>query len=208
MTDVANCATLPSSESATRLLDGDLSVVPLFVGHFLGRAAIIGSGLWIAGDRNPSTWFRHSVAGALGFEMFVLWHRALELPPTRDPNAAPACASLPSTETATHLLGGNVGAFASLTGDFASRMAIMAAALWVAGDRQTGDLLRHSAGGSLAVTMFGLWYRARTLHQANAALGAPAAPPAPSGKIEHLVPQRVPFVNGEPAYSPVHVPRA
>ena len=206
MTDPAACATLPSSETATRLLAGDASAWPVLIRDFIGRAAIIGSGLWLAGDRDFGAWLRHSVGASLGFEMFVLWHRALEMPPMQDPNAGDVCASLPSTETSNHLLAGDTSKFLSLLRDFGSRMAIMGAGLWLAGDHDIRTMLRHAVGGSLSVTMFGLWYRAGVMQtEAIPQHWDPAAGVIESQpRITRLVPQLVPWVDGAPAYSPVH----
>jgi len=213
MSEPAACASLPSSESATRLLAGDVTVLPLFVRDFVGRAAIVATGLWLAGDHEPRTLARHAIGGSLAIEAWVLGYRAWEMPPQQPgvPSQPKACASIPSAELATRLLnGGDAKTFLILARDFLFRMGIVGTGLWIAGDREPSELLRHTVGGSLAVAMFGLWYRAMAMP--GEVLVPPTWDPsagvrelpAPQPAITRLVPVPVPFVDGAPAYSPVH----
>jgi len=63
-------AALPSGSSAAALVGGDLSALPIAVGHTLVRAALVGTGLLIAGEREHV--IRNAVAGSLAIEAFVL----------------------------------------------------------------------------------------------------------------------------------------
>jgi hypothetical protein len=63
-------AALPSGSSAADLLDGDWSALPAVAGYTLARAALVGSGLLVAGERTHVV--RNAVAGALAIEVFVL----------------------------------------------------------------------------------------------------------------------------------------
>jgi len=63
-------AALPSGSSAAALVGGDWSALPLAVGHTILRAALIGSGLIVAGERAHVV--RNAVAGTLAIETFVL----------------------------------------------------------------------------------------------------------------------------------------
>jgi len=77
----ACAAALPSGTSAARLIAGDASALPLAVLHTALRAALVGSGLYLAGER--ANVVRNAVAGSLAIESFVLawaaWKR-LTLP--------------------------------------------------------------------------------------------------------------------------------
>lgn len=84
-TEPVVCASLPSSESATRLLEGDLSSLPLLARDFAGRTILTGAGLYLAGDREFWTWLRHALGCSLSIEMFVLWYRAWKMPPAQGP---------------------------------------------------------------------------------------------------------------------------
>lgn len=69
-------AGLPSGESAARLVRGELEALPLAAVHTLGRAALIGAGLAIAGLRVGLV--KYALAGALSIEVFVLLWSAWE----------------------------------------------------------------------------------------------------------------------------------
>lgn len=64
------CAALPSGTSAYRLMSGDPSGLIGVVGHTIGRSALVGAGMAVAGERKHLV--RNAVAGALGIEAFVL----------------------------------------------------------------------------------------------------------------------------------------
>ena len=72
--DVPTCpvcpAALPSGSSAAALVAGDWSALPIAVGHTIVRAALVGAGLVIAGER--ANVVRNAVAGSLAIETFVL----------------------------------------------------------------------------------------------------------------------------------------
>ena len=78
-------AALPSGSSAADLLAGDWSALPLVVGSTLARAALVGSGLIVAGERTHVV--RNAVAGALAIETFVFVWAAWK---NRDRNRAGA----------------------------------------------------------------------------------------------------------------------
>lgn len=63
-------AALPSGSSASRLIGGDWSALPLAVGHTLLRSALVASGLYAAGERAHVV--RNAVAGSFAIETFVL----------------------------------------------------------------------------------------------------------------------------------------
>lgn len=64
------CAALPSGTSAAALVSGDWKALPTAVLHTALRAALIGSGLLVAGERANTV--RNAVAGSLAIEAFVL----------------------------------------------------------------------------------------------------------------------------------------
>jgi hypothetical protein len=61
---------LPSSRSALAFVRGEEGSTLAVVGHTLGRAALIGVGLAIAGEREHLA--RNSLMGAMAIESFVL----------------------------------------------------------------------------------------------------------------------------------------
>lgn len=63
-------AALPSGSSAAALIDGDWNALPVAVGHTIVRAALVGAGLVVAGERTHV--IRNAVAGSLAIETFVL----------------------------------------------------------------------------------------------------------------------------------------
>ena len=71
------CPALPSGSSAVALLSGDLSALPVAVAHTAVRAALIGTGLLVAGERKRVV--RNAVAGSLAIETFVLGWAAWKL---------------------------------------------------------------------------------------------------------------------------------
>lgn len=65
------CATLPSADTAYRLIRGDASALPNLLRDLLGRAALIGVGVALAGGSKKEV-VRYGIAGALSIEAFVL----------------------------------------------------------------------------------------------------------------------------------------
>ena len=61
---------LPSSRSALAFVRGEDGATASVIGHTLGRAALIGVGLAIAGEREHLV--RNSLMGAMAIESFVL----------------------------------------------------------------------------------------------------------------------------------------
>lgn len=61
---------LPSASHGLRLINGDLSAVPLVLGDFLVRAALIGAGMYVFGNRENTV--RNALAGSAAIETFVL----------------------------------------------------------------------------------------------------------------------------------------
>lgn len=64
--------TLPSADSACRLMGGDLSALPTAALHTAGRALIISVGIFAAGERDPKALARYSLGAALAIEAFAL----------------------------------------------------------------------------------------------------------------------------------------
>lgn len=69
-TALGQCASLPSSTAAADLLHGNPGGLAGVVLSTAGRAALIGAGLYVAGEREHLV--RNAVAGALAIEVFVL----------------------------------------------------------------------------------------------------------------------------------------
>lgn len=69
-------ASLPSAKSADRLVRGDLGAVPIVAGHTLARAALVGTGIAIAGAGRKDT-VRYAIAGAIAIEVFVLLYQSV-----------------------------------------------------------------------------------------------------------------------------------
>jgi hypothetical protein len=69
---------LPSSNSAYALVAGVPGALPGVVLHFLGRSAIIGTGLWVGGFR-PKEAVRGALAAAVLFEASLLLWSAQEV---------------------------------------------------------------------------------------------------------------------------------
>lgn len=67
------CDTLPSAESAAQLARGDIKALPRVFVHTAGRAALIGVGLILAGQREHV--FRNALAGSIAIEVFVLGYQ-------------------------------------------------------------------------------------------------------------------------------------
>jgi hypothetical protein len=67
---LGECAPLPSAEAACGLVEGKSGSLAKVIGTTALRAALIGVGLAVAGERQHLV--RNSVAGALGIELFVL----------------------------------------------------------------------------------------------------------------------------------------
>jgi hypothetical protein len=63
-------AALPSGSSAAALVGGDWRALPTAVLHTTLRAALVGTGLLVAGERAHVV--RNAVAGSLAIEAFVL----------------------------------------------------------------------------------------------------------------------------------------
>ena len=67
--------TLPSASTAYRLVRGDTKAVPNLIRDFLGRTALVGTGVKLAG----ASWKEaaiYGMAGSLSLEVFVLAYAA------------------------------------------------------------------------------------------------------------------------------------
>jgi len=64
------CDSVPSAESTGALIRGEKNALPRVLIHTAGRAALIGVGLAIAGEREHLV--RNSLAGAIALEAFLL----------------------------------------------------------------------------------------------------------------------------------------
>ena len=72
--DVVGCASLPSSQAALDLVEGKPAAIVPVLGSMLGRAALIGAGLFVVGERKHL--FKYSAAAAVAIEMFVIGYVA------------------------------------------------------------------------------------------------------------------------------------
>ena len=63
--------TLPSGESASDFVEGKPGSLIRLTGHMLGRAALVGVGLYLVGVRGKEL-VTYSLAGAASIEVFVL----------------------------------------------------------------------------------------------------------------------------------------
>lgn len=68
-------AELPSAKAAADFLAGKQGALGDVVGTTLGRAALIGLGLYVVGGRGKSL-TRNAIAGAVAIEAFVLLYLA------------------------------------------------------------------------------------------------------------------------------------
>lgn len=68
-----NCPQLPSVTAACQLRAGDPRGLPRVAWATVSRAAMIGTGLVLAGERDPKTVVKYSVSAALVIEAWVLW---------------------------------------------------------------------------------------------------------------------------------------
>lgn len=64
------CAALPSGQAAYNLVSGDWSALMPVVGTAMARAALIGVGLAVVGERKHLV--RNALGGAAAVEVFVL----------------------------------------------------------------------------------------------------------------------------------------
>jgi hypothetical protein len=95
MSDGQVCYLLPSADHAGRLLDGDLKALPGVAFDVVGRAALIGTGIYVAGERQHV--MKYALGGALAIEAFVMfwlatakWRASLTAPGASPPLALPA----------------------------------------------------------------------------------------------------------------------
>lgn len=68
--ETTTCAALPSGQAAYNLVSGDWSALPAVIGTGLARAALIGVGLAVVGERKHLV--RNALGGAGAVEAFVL----------------------------------------------------------------------------------------------------------------------------------------
>ena len=64
------CAALPSGQAAYDLVSGDWSAIVPVIGTYAARAALVGVGMAVAGERKHLV--RNALAGAAAIEGFVL----------------------------------------------------------------------------------------------------------------------------------------
>ena len=66
----AQCAALPSSNTAARVWDGDVAAIPAIFRDLAFRSLLIGTGMFLAGERDHV--LRNAIGGSLAIEIFVL----------------------------------------------------------------------------------------------------------------------------------------
>lgn len=94
--DQSMCPTLPSADTAYRLIRGDGSAVPNLLRDLLGRAALIGVGVALSGGSQKEA-IRCGIAGALSIEAFVLTYAAVRV--HQQKSALPEPATAPAALT-------------------------------------------------------------------------------------------------------------
>lgn len=67
---------LPSGESASDFIEDKPGSTLRLTMHFLGRAALLGTGLYVAGARNKDL-VKYSLAGSAAIEVFVLMYAGM-----------------------------------------------------------------------------------------------------------------------------------
>lgn len=65
---------LPSQSAASALIQGHWEALPTVGLHVLGRAAIIGTGMAVFGERDAKRFVGGALAGSFAIELFVLLH--------------------------------------------------------------------------------------------------------------------------------------
>lgn len=68
--------TLPSGQSAQRLIDGDWSAIPMVVLHTALRGLLASGGIYLLGDRKHA--IRNGFAAAVGIEIYILTWASLK----------------------------------------------------------------------------------------------------------------------------------
>lgn len=69
--------TLPSADTAERLVAGDMKALPNLARDLIGRAALVGVGCKIAGASWTET-VKYGLSGALAIEAFVMSYALLK----------------------------------------------------------------------------------------------------------------------------------
>jgi len=138
--------TLPSEESAQSVVEGKPGGIATLVLHYIGRSAIIGSGLALAGARGKNL-VKFAAAAAGAIEVVILLEAWLHK------------SQLPTGDNATDVVRGEPGAIPKMAYYFVARSVIIGIALALAGARGT-NLVKLSLAGSAAVQAFVLGYAA------------------------------------------------
>lgn len=136
--------TLPSEESAQAVVDGKSGGLVALALHFLGRSAIIATGLALAGARGTRL-AKLSAAGAGAIELVILLEAWLHKSP------------LPTGDNATDVVRGVPGSLAKMGYYFVARSVIIGIALALFGVRGR-ELVKYALAGSAAVQVFVLGY--------------------------------------------------
>lgn len=136
--------TLPSEESASSVVRGDLAgLLPLAL-HFLGRSAIIGTGLFLAGARDTEL-LKYAAVSAGSIELALLLEAIFKT------------SGLPTGANATDVIQGKSGSIVPMLGFTLARSVIIGSGLALFGARGE-DLVKYSLAGSAAVEAFVLSY--------------------------------------------------
>lgn len=134
----------PSATSAMDLCAGRPGSLLTVTGCMLGRAAMIGLGLYAAGDRDRQV-VKHALGAAAVTEASVLAWAQMQQQAT----------TLPSAAAAAELLGGDIasGLGKSLIWT-AARAAEIRAGTYLTGDRRRPGAWKRAAAGALVVQAF------------------------------------------------------
>ena len=138
--------TLPSEESAKKFVSGERGGLLDLALHYVGRSAIIGTGLFLAGARGADV-VKYAAVSAGAIEAVILAEVLL-----RDE-------VLPTGDNATDVVRGKPGAIPGALAMSLVRGLIIGAGLALFGVRGS-ELVKYSLAGSAAVEAFVLSYAA------------------------------------------------
>lgn len=136
--------TLPSEDSAQRLVRGESGSLVTLLLHYLGRSAIVGTGFFLAGARDVEL-LKYAAVSAGAIELLILIEAVF------------GKAGLPTGENATDVVQGKSGAIPAMLGFTLVRSIVIGTGLALVGVRGE-ELVKYSLAGSAALEAFVLSY--------------------------------------------------
>lgn len=131
---------LPSGSAACEVLHGQWESLPRAISWSLWRAVLLGSAIWLVGERDWSKIVKQAVGATLTVDAFVWGWQGLTM-------HRGGCAPLPSGDAAKALLDGKDGGLPTTAFTMLARATLIGIGIAIGGETSTKEIVKRAAAG-------------------------------------------------------------